>query len=871
MERARTKMHQITSKKYYPHMLSVFIPAIICIIVLIGNFVYPLGENCILHVDMYHQYLPFFQEFRNKLLHGGSMMYSWNLGLGSDFVSLYVYYLASPLNLLVAFCPEKHVIEFMTVLIVLKICLSSLGCFLFLKERYSSLRQISKFARKGDLYAVLLGTTYALCGFVAAYSWDIMWMDCIALFPFIMLGLYRLVTQNKVGLYYGTLALAIWSNYYIAMMICMFLVLYFCYLWVKQKKGKARAFMQFSVYSILAGGTSAVLLIPEYMVLSYSGSSGIHFPQAAKWYFNAVQGISRMALGAYTYTGKEHWPNLYTGAFAVLFLVLYFLNRKISWKDKLAKGVLVVFFFVSFGNNMLDFIWHGFHFPDSLPGRQSFLFSFLVVCMCYEVILRWEQTRIWQIVVAIVLTVPLFIWGYVQVEDTLFDTWALALMLIFMLCYTCIMILAKLADIQLQSLLRKIIMALVLTELIANTAITGFGVTDRTSYMAKYDDYEYLLEEITKREEDVAFYRVEDMERNTKNDAMFYGYAGATQFSSLMNINVSHFYQELGMEGGKNFYCYNGATPIIASLLCMKYRIADNGMEESRIWKPIAGSGKSFLYENIYALPLGVLMDKAEVEAYEASTGYRYNHVNDFTNALGCGNLLQKVDCSQAKEPGSNTLMPSEPGYYFASYLSTNAETLRMSTSNGKERKYAKASHGYLLDLGEVDYGETITIHNDVSEELTLTIYRLNEAVLANAYEKLQQNTMQLLEKTDTRIVGEVQLSYPQILVLTIPSVKGWTLKIDGKQAKIREFEETMIAAELDTGEHTIELTYETPGLRIGAAISGVCLLLFGISIIIHRARRKKMRVMEIKGSDWEQLLQEEFEMRDEENRETGE
>ena len=27
-----------------------------------------------------------------------------------------------------------------------------------------------------------------------------------------------------------------------------------------------------------------------------------------------------------------------------------------------------------------------------------------------------------------------------------------------------------------------------------------------------------------------------------------------------MNINVSHIYQDLGMEGGKNFYCINGAS-----------------------------------------------------------------------------------------------------------------------------------------------------------------------------------------------------------------------------------------------------------------------------------------------------------------------
>ena len=56
----------------------------------------------------------------DKIKHGGSMFYSWNIGLGADFISLYAYYLASPLNWLLLLCPQNHVIEFMTLLVILK-------------------------------------------------------------------------------------------------------------------------------------------------------------------------------------------------------------------------------------------------------------------------------------------------------------------------------------------------------------------------------------------------------------------------------------------------------------------------------------------------------------------------------------------------------------------------------------------------------------------------------------------------------------------------------------------------------------------------------------------------------------------------------
>ena len=51
------------------------------------------------------------------------------------------------------------------------------------------------------------GTFYALSGFVAAYSWNIMWLDCVILVPLIMLGLERLVNENKCLLYCISLGL----------------------------------------------------------------------------------------------------------------------------------------------------------------------------------------------------------------------------------------------------------------------------------------------------------------------------------------------------------------------------------------------------------------------------------------------------------------------------------------------------------------------------------------------------------------------------------------------------------------------------------------------------------------------------------------
>ena len=98
--------------------------------------------------------------------------------------------------------------------------------------------------------ALVFSTGYALSGFVAAYSWDIMWMDCIALFPLIMVGLEKLVKEQKALLYYVTLALCIYANYYISIMICIFLVFAFGLYFFQAKGHRFAAILRFAWYSL---------------------------------------------------------------------------------------------------------------------------------------------------------------------------------------------------------------------------------------------------------------------------------------------------------------------------------------------------------------------------------------------------------------------------------------------------------------------------------------------------------------------------------------------------------------------------------------------------------------------------------------------
>ncbi len=834
-------------KKWIWAALAFLIPFVVSICICAGHGIYPFGDNCILHVDMYHQYCPFFMEFQEKLTSGGSLLYSWNLGLGSDFVALYAYYLASPLNWLLILCPEGLVIEFMTFTTWIKIALCGLFFFYYLKEHFKLIGKDGKYHLSTVAPALIFSTAYAFSGFVATYSWNIMWMDCIALAPLIILGLERLVKENRPALYYITLAISILSNFYISMIICIFLVLYFVILFLEQKKGKIKAALNFAWFSLLAGGTGAILLIPEAIILSYSGSES-NLPETMEWYFGFIEELSRLCTTAAPYTGNDHWPSLYCGAFTVLLVVMYAFNKRIKWWQKSPRLLLILLFLVSFANNYLDFVWHGLRFPTSLPGRQSFLFIFMMLVIGFETLRKRKGNEVWHAIVAAALCVVVLIVGMEKTDKEITETLSFVITEVFLIAYMLCFVLNRVAGKKIRPIVRGFAFGLAMGEVILNMAVTGFYSLSRTSYLAKMDDYEVLIEMAEADaiqdagEGELLFYRIEDTERKTKNDDSLYGYPSATIFSSLMNIDVSRFFQKVYMEGGKNYYCYNGATPVISSMMSVKYMLSDNAEGENALRTLVGRSGSYYLYENKYYLPLGFMMSEQAIEDWDNDQGNKINQLNSLSTALGAEDymLVRISNADITAESGKTTIQILSDGFYYVRHQGCDASTLSFRINDGATTRWSKASHSYLFEVGECKAGDTVTITNSSSDTVDFYLYKMNMTAVDQAYETLSQQTMVTEEYTDTSIKGYIDVVEEGRLIFSIPDESGWSLYVDGVETEITYFKDTFISVHLTEGHHEIELCYMTPGLMIGAVISAVCVGLFVVTMLVRKQLAKR-------------------------------
>ena len=810
------------------YWISFIIPVVAMLLIFIFRGIFPFGEETFLRTDMYHQYAPFFSEFQYKLHHGGSLLYSWDVGLGINFSALYAYYLASPLNWLLFLCPKGLILEFMTYMIVVKIGLTGVSMCYYLRQRFP----------ERTLGCSFIAILYALSGYISAYSWNLMWLDCILLFPLILLGLERLVRGESGMLYVITLGLSILSNYYISIMTCIFLVIYFICLNVLEGMERLRVvgirILRFALYSLIAGGLAAVTLLPEIFALQMTASSDFTFPQTATQYFTIIDMFARQMPFVETEQGLDHWPNIYAGALIFLLLPLYFMNRKISIREKAVQGLLLVFFYLSFSVNILNFIWHGFHYPNSLPCRQSFIYIFLILVMCYEAFIHRAASTVREVNASFGMAIAFCLLAQKLVTDDAIHFSAFYLTALFVLLYYYFMYTDRTRTADARRWTAFGILLVVSVEATLNMAVTSVTTTSRTAYVRDNEDVEKLVEAV--RAEDPGFYRFEKITRKTKDDGAWMNFPSVSLFSSTAYAHCSDFFKRMGMESSTNAYSITGSTPLMNMLMSVKYDIYSEEPQApgERGLSYVGSSGETSMYATDFTLPLGYMLSQVELDAWDTHAGTPALAQNSLCEALGCDPVMISV---LGEFVGSDySFTADEAGEYYA-YVS-NASIKQVTASTGySEKSFNNVDRGFLLELGWLDAGETVTLESKTEgQSVSADVYRFDYSALREVKEALEDEGLQLTKWTDTTVSGTITTDEGGTMMTTIPYDPGWKILVDGVEVAPTEVKDTFMGVKLTPGTHTIEMHFMPQGLVVGGAISGLSLLmLLGIWLLTRR------------------------------------
>ena len=532
-------------------LLSFLIPAIIMLYAFYKQKIHPFGDQQMLVVDLWHQYFPFFRVVREKLLTGGSFLYSWQNGMGTNFLALIAYYAASPLNWISVFFDDDSVRDALTYILIAKVGFSGLFCNIFLRYTY----------RHKDISTVFFACMFALCSYTLGYYWNVMWFDTVALFPLVMTGITAICRERKWKLYTIALALSLISNYYVGYFTCVFTVFMFICTVINEAKDIKDAFYKLWLIfrsSLMGAGLGAFILIPAYYGLQLTYSVNNTFPKTVSW-AEKWQDIFANLISYNEPTHLEGLPNFACGMLAVMLFGVFLFSGGIKIREKISGVFLLALIAVSCNMNMLNFIWHGFHVTNQLPYRYSFIFSFVLVSLAYRAYdaMTEKGVKIYQIFLLLPAPCAVIYLNYL-VNDKVFSfEGALKSSIIISGAYLLIFTAAKIfpfKDYKVQRAVMNIILICAVTGELCSNAVKGVGAVGSSGYSAypsKNEDVQGVLSEI--RENDSSpFYRTEMTYTYTLNDSALYGYTGVSQFQ--------------GFSGDWDFMHPRQATDIITGL-----------------------------------------------------------------------------------------------------------------------------------------------------------------------------------------------------------------------------------------------------------------------------------------------------------------
>ena len=833
-------------KKNQLYILAFVLPFITMLALFAINHIYPFGDRSFLNIDMYHQYFPFLTDFFHKLKEGDSLYYSWNAGIGSNFIALYAYYLATPINWLCVLVPEAYLMEFMSYFVIVKIGLCGLTASIYFSRRFYTKKYVIAF----------FSLFYAMSGYMAAYNWNVMWLDCIVLAPLILLGLESLVKEGKYKLYCLSLGLAILSNYYICIMICIYLVLYFLIVLLPLAEKKVTACIRFAVFSLLSGGLGALFLIPEVLALQLSRFTSSDFPDTLTSYFSLFDVLARHCMNVAIETGLDHWPNIYCSVAVILLFPLYLMNKKIASKEKIGKIILLLVMLLSFSYNIPTFIWHGLNYPDSLPARQSFLYILLVLTVCLEAFLHIRKTSKKELAVSFSTAFVFLLLIQKLVTDDAFSDETYLLTAIFLVIYAVLLHLFHNVE-KTPIYLTCLIVLIVVVEAGSNTLLTSLSTVSRPNYLENYETFHEMSSEQMTVDEGT-FYRYEKTARVTNNDSMLQDYPSVSMFSSTGNGLVNYFYNRYGMRNSKVYYCADGLTPFTSALLSCGYLFSKEQLSQDSLYEYVTEQDEVFLYQNTYSLPLGFCISPdATMEEFlidDKDTAFSIvaenkkddilpvNRQNILASRLGAyGDIFTELYSED--NAGYSTIEVPYDTHVYAYCDTTKVPEITAYAGEEELKTYKKLNNKYVMDLGYHTAGTIITLKADTENTFHMTAYGMDEDCLGDLIRRLNTNTLNIKEMDSDTLKGTITADADGYLVLSIPYDPGFTILVDGVKTEASLFEDMMIAIPLTAGTHSISLVYYPQGMTLGIVVTLSSVAVFVAICILENKKRKSQQI----------------------------
>lgn len=787
------------------------------------NNITPFGSKDFTVIDFYHQYFPMTSELINRILNSKTLLFSFNGSL--PFIRNLYNYLSSPFNILLLPFKDNLSTGF-SLLIAIKAVLASTTICYYLTKNI-----------KNSILSIPISISYGFSSYYIAYHWNIMWLDGMIFLPLIILGLEKIIKENKSLLYIITLSISIFSNYYIGYMICIFTFIYFQFYYLLNYKFNIKDFLikfkNYILYSIISIGIISIVVIPIYFSLSSISATKDTFPSIFETEFNIINFIlNNFSLSKPTALISENIPLPNTSSSLLIFILipLFFINKNINKKEKLLYALLLLTLFLCMHNTFINFIWHGFHFPNDLPYRQSFIYIFITIIIAYKSLINIKYISTKKLLITLTVFILLIILSKIIKFDNLQNK-VLIINTILLIIYFTILII----NIKNKKYTQFALITIVAIETCISCVYNIKPDLNGKDLDNSIKNYQYIKNILPQENE---FYRIEKIKHDTYNDPALNNYYGISVFSSMTYEDISKIQRKLGNGSNNiNSYYYNLQTPIYNSMFNIKYIVGKFNYNKS-FYKENKNEG---IKEYKYPLSIAYKVNN-NIKNWDTSSNNPFTVQENFIKeSTGFDNMFNKLNIN------FKDIVPeiTNNGYFINSricsinlendrngdvYLYIDSNNLSSILVNG-ESYFIATNEPYIINLGYFSKYDDINVtmyfnYGDTSyNEFNIYAYSFNENNFKKAYNSLNDEILNISSFKENHIKGYINLKESGVIFTSIPYDNSWKIKVDNKYIDFYKIRESYIGFNLNEGYHNIEFIYKTKGLKTGAIISTISLI----------------------------------------------
>ena len=161
-----------------------------------------------------------------------------------------------------------------------------------------------------------------------------------------------------------------------------------------------------------------------------------------------------------------------------------------------------------------------------------------------------------------------------------------------------------------------------------------------------------------------------------------------------------------------------------------------------------------------------------------------------------------------------------------------------------KYSTYDTGSRDYVLKIedGKISQkgDETLTV-----KFITRGDYRIDKISVVQVDGKAENQAIEKLRKNEhltnieydggNHFSGNIKVKDSKILCIPIPYSKGWSATDNGEKVELEKVNGMFLGLKLSKGSHHLQLDYVTPGIKAGAILTIVSVLILGGTLVYRR------------------------------------